>query len=105
MFASTKVAVPSAVLIVPRKFLASESKTGSPLEFGVHVVQRHFKGFGNQWNFALNQLPITAPWTMKLDPDERLTNELKDSIEQIINQNRADGIVLDQSLWVPGGVS
>ncbi len=51
------------------------------LRYGVHVVQRRFKGFGDQWNFALNELPITAPWTMKLDPDERLTDELKREVE------------------------
>ena len=51
------------------------------LRYGVHVVQRRFKGFGNQWNFALNELPVTALWTMKLDPDERLTDELKREIE------------------------
>lgn len=50
------------------------------LRYGVHVVQRRFKGFGDQWNFALDELPITAPWTMKLDPDERLTDELKQEI-------------------------
>jgi glycosyltransferase involved in cell wall biosynthesis len=72
------------------------------LEFGIHIVQRRFRGFGNQWNFAINKLPITAPWTMKLDPDERLTDELKDSIEQLINDNHADGIVLDRRLWFMG---
>lgn len=51
------------------------------LRHGVHVVQRGFRGFGDQWNFALTDLPITAPWTMKLDPDERLTDELKREIE------------------------
>ena len=38
------------------------------LRHGVQVVQRGFHGFGEQWNFALEQLPITAHWTMKLDP-------------------------------------
>lgn len=51
------------------------------LRHGVQVVQRGFRGFGDQWNFALAELPITAPWTMKLDPDERLTDELKREIE------------------------
>lgn len=53
------------------------------LECGVQIVQRRFKGFGDQWNFALQELPITAPWTMKLDPDERLTDELKREIERV----------------------
>lgn len=60
------------------------------LRHGVHVVQRNFKGFGDQWNFALNELPIMAPWTMKLDPDERLTDELKYEIEKSIkNQSNS----------------
>lgn len=74
------------------------------LEFGVHVVQRHFRGFGDQWNFALNELPITAPWTMKLDPDERLTDELKESIGEIIVDGGADGIILERRLWFMGRV-
>ena len=54
------------------------------LRHGVKVVQRRFKGFGDQWNFALH-LPISTPWTMKLDPDERLSNELKQEILQKID--------------------
>ena len=73
------------------------------LEFGVHVVQRRFQGFGDQWNFAL-KLPITAPWTMKLDPDERLTDELKASIDTIIAADCADGIILERRLWFMGCV-
>lgn len=58
------------------------------LSRGVHVVQRRFTGFGDQWNFALQQLPIKAPWTMKLDPDERLTPELKEEIERQVRSTR-----------------
>lgn len=66
---------------------------------GVHVVQREFRGFGDQWNYAMQQLPITAPWTMKLDPDERLTNELKTSIAKIIENNEADAFTVRRRLW------
>lgn len=52
------------------------------LAHGVHVVQRRFRGFGDQWNFALDTLPITARWTMKLDPDERLTEAFKAETRQ-----------------------
>jgi glycosyltransferase involved in cell wall biosynthesis len=62
---------------------SADDTVGIALRHGVHVVQRRFTGFGDQWNFALNALPITAPWTMKLDPDERLTNEIKLQIEQV----------------------
>jgi glycosyltransferase involved in cell wall biosynthesis len=74
------------------------------LSHGVHVVQRRFKGFGNQWNFALNEFPVTAPWTMKLDPDERLTDELKASIEQMVKQGELQGIEIQRRLWFMGAV-
>lgn len=62
---------------------SADDTVGIALRHGVHVVQRRFKGFGDQWNFALGALPITAPWTMKLDPDERLTDDVKAEIEGI----------------------
>ena len=72
------------------------------LRHGVHVVQRKFRGFGDQWNFALSELPITAPWTMKLDPDERLTDELKANISRKIAIDSSDGISFDRRLWFMG---
>lgn len=72
------------------------------LRHGVHVVQRRFRGFGDQWNFALNGLPITAPWTMKLDPDERLSDELKDNLLEAIKQGGCEGLSLTRRLWFMG---
>ncbi|MCB1815371.1 MAG: glycosyltransferase family 2 protein [Candidatus Competibacteraceae bacterium] len=69
------------------------------LKYGVYVVQRRFRGFGDQWNFALENLPITAPWTMKLDPDERLTDELKQSIIDKIEEGNVTGISFNRRLW------
>ena len=78
---------------------SSDDTVGIALEHGVHVVQRAFRGFGDQWNFALRELPITAPWTMKLDPDERLTEELKHQIASAILSDDADGLSFDLRLW------
>ncbi|WP_290782864.1 glycosyltransferase family 2 protein [Arenimonas sp.] len=72
------------------------------LRYGAHVVQHAFKGFGDQWNFALRELPITSPWTMKLDPDERLTDELKHSLIQAMNRGEADGYTMNRRLWFMG---
>ncbi len=72
------------------------------LRHGVHVVQRRFQGFGNQWNFALNELPITAPWTMKLDPDERLSDQLKQAIQEVTRRNDSDAFVLNIRLMFMG---
>jgi glycosyltransferase involved in cell wall biosynthesis len=72
------------------------------LRHGVKVVQRKFRGFGDQWNFALRELPITAPWTMKLDPDERLTDELKIVILEQLDRDNESAIRLDRRLWFMG---
>ena len=72
------------------------------LSYGVNVVQRKFRGFGDQWNFAINELPIQSPWVMKLDPDERLTEELKNNISQMINNNQYDAFCIKRRLWFMG---
>ena len=72
------------------------------LEYGVHVVQRRFRGFADQWNAALRCLPIRAPWTMKLDPDERLSDQLKSSIREALLNGDADGLVVGRRLWFMG---
>lgn len=72
------------------------------LRHGVHVVQRRFRGFGDQWNFALEHLPITAPWTMKLDPDERLSDELKANLLAAMDRDEGDGFSLVRRLWFMG---
>lgn len=75
------------------------------LRHGVHIVQHAFQGFGDQWNFALRELPITAPWTMKLDPDERLNDELKRSIASLVERGgELRGIEVHRRLWFMGKV-
>ena len=59
---------------------STDATVARALARGVYVVQRPFRDFGDQWNFAVSGLPVTQSWTMKLDPDERLTDELKDQI-------------------------
>lgn len=81
---------------------SSDGTVEIALRHGVHVVQRKFAGFGDQWNFALDELPISMPWTMKLDPDERLTPELKRGIAQAIAEGAGDGLSFARRLWFMG---
>ena len=81
---------------------SSDETVDIALRRGVHVVQRAFQGFGDQWNFALEQLPIKSKWTMKLDPDERLSAELKASVTKIIREDECDGCSLIRRLWFMG---
>ncbi|MEC7860782.1 MAG: glycosyltransferase family 2 protein [Pseudomonadota bacterium] len=72
------------------------------LDHGVHIIQRKFRGFGDQWNYALNELPITAKWTMKLDPDERLSDEIKKNIFDAIQSGLYDGLEFNRRWWLMG---
>lgn len=83
---------------------SSDETVDIALRFGIKVVQRQFTNFGDQWNFALNNLPIKAPWTMKLDPDERLSEELKSSLISLVNSDQFEGISLERRLWFMGSI-
>lgn len=73
------------------------------LEQGIKVVQRPFTNFGDQWNFALESLPITTPWTLKLDPDERITDPLKADIAHATSDPQAcEGYAFPRRLWFLG---
>lgn len=81
---------------------SSDETVDIALSCGANVVQRPFKGFGDQWSFAVTKLPVSAPWTMKLDPDERLTLELKTSIEKAIADDHHDALIMQRRLWFMG---
>jgi glycosyltransferase involved in cell wall biosynthesis len=78
---------------------SSDETVDIALRRNVHVVQRAFQGFGDQWNFALEQLPINSKWTMKLDPDERLSEELKFSITRALELEEARAFSVTRRLW------
>ncbi len=83
----------------------SFSKDGTvdiALKHGVHVVQRPFRNFGDQWNFALRELPVTAPWTMKLDPDERISEELKRNLIEATGSRDVQGVRMYRRWWLMG---
>lgn len=72
------------------------------LEYGVCIVQRKFRGFGDQWNFALRELPIASPFTMKLDPDERVSDQLKQQILELTRRNHWAGLECIRRWWFMG---
>lgn len=73
------------------------------LEHDVKIVQRPFTNFGDQWNFAIEGLPIKTPWAMKLDPDERVTAELVEEMSRIVqSENSCHGYWIPRLLWFMG---
>ena len=83
--------------------LSSDRTVDIALEKGAKVVQRPFKNFGDQWNFALDKLPIKTAWTMKMDPDERLRDDLKSELRKCLSEcGRASGYSFFRVLWFMG---
>jgi len=72
------------------------------LKRNVEVYQRKFTGFGDQWNFIVEHFSDETPWIIKLDPDERLTDQLKLQIEKNISKNEFDAFELRRRLFFMG---
>jgi glycosyltransferase involved in cell wall biosynthesis len=52
---------------------------------GVKVVQHAFENYSAQWNWALTRLPTAAAWVLKLDADERVTEEFKREVGELLS--------------------
>ena len=69
-------------------FVVDSGSTDKTVEIaeskGANVLFHAFEGFGKQWNWALDNCPVKTAWTMKMDPDERVSDELKMEIRKVI---------------------
>ena len=78
-------------------------------ECGARVITNDWPGFGAQKQFAVNR--ATHDWIFSLDADERVSDQLRTSIEILKNQRHAevaDGFVIPrrtyyQGRWIRGG--
>lgn len=52
--------------------------------WGAKVVTHAFENQARQLNWALDSLPLAAPWTLRLDADERLTDELRRELAAVL---------------------
>lgn len=87
--------------------LDSFSDDGTPetaRAFGWRVEQRRFDGFGAQWNAAMRLFAGEADWFIKIDPDERLSEEVKRAIRDAIRRPDIDGLVLTLRLRFMGAL-
>ena len=51
---------------------------------GAHVVAHPFESHARQWQWALAELPLAGDWVLALDADQRVSPELRRSIEQAV---------------------
>ncbi len=78
---------------------STDQTTEIAKRLGAKIFKKKFVSFGSQWNYAINNLPIKYNWTMKIDPDEFITDELKNNISKIINKTNISGIYIYRRLW------
>ena len=71
-------------------------------KYNIIYKQRKFTNFGDQWNYALKIFKIKSKYTMKLDPDERLTKEFKNLISMNLKKGNHDGYSFDRVLYFMG---
>lgn len=83
--------------------LSADRTVDVALEHNVRIVQRPFSNYGDQWQWALENLPITTPWVFKLDADERVSPELKEEIRQTLSREpHENGFIVKIRLWFVG---
>lgn len=53
---------------------------------GATVVAHPFETHARQWQWALRSLPVRSPWVLALDADQRVTAELRASMNRAFQQ-------------------
>jgi len=77
------------------------------LEKNVKFIQHEFEGHIQQKNFAM--MKAAYDWILSLDADERISEELKGTIEEIKTNNSADAYLMNRlnnycGKWIKHGV-
>lgn len=77
--------------IAKRLIVCDSFSTDKTLEiaksFGAEVLQNKFYNYASQYIFAEENADIKTQWVLRLDADERLTDEARAEIEKICNEN------------------
>lgn len=56
-------------------------------EFGAEILQHEFYNYASQYIYAEENADIKTKWVLRLDADERLTDEARAEIEKICEEN------------------
>lgn len=71
---------------------------------GCQVVHRDWRGYAEQFNWALDHLPIESPWVMRLDADEHLTPELAQELRATLRDcdPQVSGLLIKRRVYFWG---
>lgn len=70
---------------------------------GVPVHHNPFRGFGQQRNWAIDNVPHEHSWVLHLDADERMTAELHDELRGVLSRQPLEaGFYLASKLMLGG---
>lgn len=58
--------------------------------YGAQVLSHGFFNYASQFNWALETIPATAEWILRIDADERVSLELADSIRRVLSTAGAE---------------
>ncbi|MDZ8024634.1 MAG: glycosyltransferase family 2 protein [Nostoc sp. DedQUE11] len=71
--------------------------------YGANVVQFKFNGhWPKKKNWSLDNLPFRNEWVLIVDCDERITPELWEEIEQVVQQDEYTGYYLNRRVFFLG---
>ncbi len=70
--------------------------------FGSKVLSHPFENYGLQRNWAIDTVAPRYSWQLHLDADERLSDELRQEILALPEQNRIDGFYLPRYIQFMG---
>lgn len=66
-------------------------------ELGADVYQHEFNNYSKQYKYAVNVSQIKTKWILRIDADERLTDESAEELNSLCNENEnsdVTGIIL-----------
>ena len=71
---------------------------------GASVIQRPWKNYADQFQWALDTLNVETPWIMRMDADEYLEPELQSEILEILPTvpDDVDGIYIKRKVFFQG---
>src|SRR4030042_5014115 len=83
----------SEILVVdggPNNSYSTDRTLEITKNYGARIFSNPFENQAQQFNWALDNLPVENEWVLRLDSDEYLTEELRKEIREVLSKTPAD---------------